>query len=223
MTKKSPEKFKVYKNVFDNFTLRSMFELESKHWFDEESLVPISIGKESNVFWGIGKQGDCVLKIYRLENCDFNRMYDYIKYDPRFLELKKNRRKVIFAWGQREYRNLLIAREAGVSAPMPYAIVNNVLIMEMVGKEEPAPKLKDLPPQNPEKFCAEVMKNVKRLYDAGYVHGDLSHFNILNDNERPVLIDFSSCTSLKNPNAKEFYERDLKNVNNFFTKLKRSD
>ena len=97
MAKKSKEKFKVYKNVFDEFTLRTLFHLESKGHFLEEGLVPISIGKESNVFWGQGKAGEVVLKIYRLETCDFNRLYDYIKYDPRFLKLKKQRRKVILA------------------------------------------------------------------------------------------------------------------------------
>ena len=52
MAKKSKEKFKVYKNVFDEFTRRTLFELESKGHFLEESLIPISVGKESNVFWG---------------------------------------------------------------------------------------------------------------------------------------------------------------------------
>ena len=47
MAKKSKEKFKVYKNVFDEFTLRTLFHLESKGHFLEEALVPISIGKES--------------------------------------------------------------------------------------------------------------------------------------------------------------------------------
>lgn len=218
MDRKSKEKFKVYKNVFDEFTLRTLFELESKGHFLEEGLIPISIGKESNVFWGYGKGGEVVVKIYRLQNADFNRMYDYIRYDPRFLELKKQRRKVILAWAQREYRNLMIAREANVNAPLPHAIKNNVMVLEMIGKDAPAPKLKDLVPENPKQFFDKIVKEVKKYYKAGYVHGDLSAFNILNDNETPVLIDFSSGTPLINPNAIEFLKRDIKNVADFFRK-----
>ena len=111
------EKFKTYEGVFDNFTLRTLFELSSKgHFEDLES--PISIGKESNVFTALNKQGKrFIIKIYRLETCDFNRLYEYIQTDPRFLGLKKQRRKVIFAWCQREYRNLLNARDAHAPAP----------------------------------------------------------------------------------------------------------
>jgi RIO kinase 1 len=219
MSTKSPAKFKVYKNVLDDFTVRTLFELGSKGLFDREALVPFSMGKESNVFFGTGKSGDVIVKIYRLQSCDFNRMYDYIKFDPRFIQLKKQRRKVILSWVQREYRNLLKAREAGVSAPTPYAIQNNVIVMKCIGKENPAPKLKDLAPKKPQEFLGEVIKNVERYYLAGFVHGDLSKFNILNDDERPVLIDFSQSTTTVNQNAEEYLRRDVKNICDYFQKI----
>jgi len=43
------EKFKVYKNVFDNFTELTLFKLASQGHF-EELKSPIFVGKESNVF-----------------------------------------------------------------------------------------------------------------------------------------------------------------------------
>lgn len=219
MAKVTREKFKVYKNVFDEFTLRTLFKLECKGHFIEEELMPISIGKEGNIFWGEGDQGEVAVKIYRLETCDFNRLYDYIKFDPRFVQLKKQRRKVIFAWAQREYRNLLIAREAGISVPTPHIFLNNVLVMEMIGGNPPAPKLKDVIPKNPQKFFDEIVNSMKKFYKAGYVHGDLSHFNILNDNEKPVLIDFAQATPLQDSNAEMYLVRDVKNVCDFFRKL----
>jgi len=215
----TPAKFKVYKNVFDEFTERTLFELGSKGMFDRESLVPFSMGKEANIFWGTGKTGDVIVKIYRLQSCDFNRMYDYIKFDPRFIQLKKQRRKVILAWVHREYRNLLKAREAGVNAPTPYTIKNNIIVMKCIGKDNPAPKLKDLSPKNPQEFLEETIRNVERLYKGGFVHADLSKFNILNDNEQPVLIDFSQSTTLSNQNAHDYLKRDLKNICDYFTKL----
>ena len=82
---------------------------------------PISVGKESNVFSAKKGNDRVIVKIYRLETCDFNRMYDYIKYDRRYVTLRKQKRKVIFAWAQREYRNLLKAREAGINVPTAIA------------------------------------------------------------------------------------------------------
>ena len=218
MSKKSKEKWKVYKNVFDEFTLRTLFKLSTQgHYKDLES--PICIGKEANVFTAKTEAGDRVIvKIYRLESCDFNKMYDYIKYDPRYQHLRKQRRKIIFAWTQREYRNLLKAREAGVKVPKPIAFLNNVLIEEFVGNNQPAQKLKDLEPKDKKKFAKETVSNMKKLFKAKLVHGDLSEFNILNHNNQPVFIDFSQCSPIKSPLAKELLDRDIKNIVRFFNK-----
>ncbi len=218
MAKTAKEKFKTFGNVFDNFTLRNLFNLSSKGFFEENTLSPISIGKESNVFSAKGKDGKVVLKIYRLETADFNRMYEYIRNDPRFLNLKKQRRKIIFAWAQREYRNLFRAREADVKVPKPIAFLKNILIMEFIGNKEAAQKLKDDIPTNLKKYYIQIKKYTRNFYKAGFVHGDLSEFNILNFNDNPVFIDLSHATQIKNPGADELIERDVKNICRFFNK-----
>ncbi|MBS3142471.1 serine protein kinase RIO [Candidatus Woesearchaeota archaeon] len=210
---------KTMHNVFDEFTNRNIYKLMTEGYF-KGVIGQITLGKESNVFQARKEDGSKVIvKIYRLESCDFNRMYDYIKYDPRFLKLKKVRREIIFAWTQREYRNLLKAREAGVSVPTPLTFKDNILLEEFIGDDEPAPKLKDLRPEDPQAFFEKVIINLKKLYKAKLVHADLSAFNILNDNEKPVFIDFSQCTPFDNPNAKEYLLRDIKNVCIHFKKL----
>jgi len=56
---------------------------------------------------------------------------------------------VIFAWVQREYRNLMNAREAQVNVPIPITFANNILVLEFVGKNgNIAPRLKDEIPKN---------------------------------------------------------------------------
>lgn len=220
MPKKSKEKFKVRHGVFDNFTNRTLFKLISSKSFDGlES--HISVGKESNIFSALTDNGQRVIvKIYRLETCDFNRMYDYIKGDPRFDRLKRKKRKIIFAWAQREFKNLLKARKGGVNAPKPIAFLNNVLVLEFIGTgNEIAPKLKDKLPKNAKQFFNKIIDNIKKLYKAGLVHADLSAFNILNSDEKPVFIDFSQTTTLEHPAAMEFLERDVKNIYVFFSKL----
>lgn len=219
MVKIANEKFKTYKNVFDEHTLRLLFKLSSQGHF-EELKSPISIGKESNVFSATKKDGSLVVvKIYRTSVCDFKRMYNYISNDIRFIGLGKNRRKIVFAWGRREFQNLLRAREAGVRVPTPFAILDNVLVMELVGDKEPAKKLKDQYPNNIREFYKKLINNLKLLYkNAKLVHGDLSEYNILNFNENPVLIDLSHATPLNCANAEELLKKDINNIINFFRK-----
>ncbi len=209
---------KTYKAVFDNFTNTTILKLISKGALDGlES--PIRIGKEANIFSGLIGSERVAVKIYRMMTCDFNRMYDYIRADPRFPQLNRNRRKVVLLWAQREYRNLLKAREAGVRVPTPRAVLNNVLVMEFIGDDrQPAPRLKDAWPEKPQEFFDTIVKSMQKLYKAGLVHTDLSHFNILNHHEEPVFIDFSQATILENPNAQDYLTRDIKNVCTFFKK-----
>src|SRR3989338_3208108 len=205
------ERFKTARGVFDEFTNRNLFELESRGVFD--TLVsPFEVGKESNVF--IAKKGKqhLIVKIYRVQNCDFKRMYDYIRKDVRYEYLKKHRRDIIFAWVQREYKNLFRAQQAQVAVPQPLAWKYNILVESMIGEEMPAPTLKDALPANPLEFFKLVVEEMKKLYKGGLIHGDLSSFNILNHNEKPYLIDFSQATVTTTPNWNELLQRDLNNI-----------
>lgn len=217
--KPTHEKFKTYQDVFDEQTLRAVFELGSKGYF-QELKSPISIGKESNIFSAVTNDGGYLaVKIYRVNVCDFKRMYSYIRGDPRFKGLNNQKRKVIYAWAQREYRNLMAARDAGVSAPKPAAVMQNILLMEFIGKNnEAAKRLRDLPAKNVKKFGKEVIKQMKLMYKADLIHGDLSEFNILNDNDKPVLIDLSHGVKLNYPGALDLLRRDVVNVCNYFNR-----
>jgi RIO kinase 1 len=212
------EKFKTYKNVFDAFTNRNLFKLSSQGYFSElES--PISIGKEANIFTALKKDNTRVIvKIYRLSNCDFNLMYQYMKEDPRYVSVKRRRRDVVFAWAKREFMNLLNAREAQVNVPTVHGFLSNIVIMEYMGDDVPAPKLNKKKPQDPAQFLSLIVREYRKLYAAKMVHGDLSPFNILNDNEMPVFIDMSQTTTLENPHAETYLKRDLKNISTYFNK-----
>ncbi|MFH1770534.1 MAG: RIO1 family regulatory kinase/ATPase [archaeon] len=210
------EKWKVYKNVFSEFSLRTLFKLSSEGHFEELG-SPIMIGKEANVFSATTKNREkIIVKIYRLENCNFNKMYQYIKADPRYINMKKQKRDIVFAWTQREYKNLMIAREV-INVPTPITFKNNIILMDMIGS--PAPMLKDSRPDNPEEFLKKIVRCVKDLKEQGLVHGDLSEFNILNDDDEPVLIDFSQATLTRSPGVRELYDRDINNLKRYFLKL----
>ncbi|MBI2146090.1 serine protein kinase RIO [Candidatus Woesearchaeota archaeon] len=210
------ERFKTIKGVFDEHTNRVLFELHSQGHFDE-LVSPLKVGKESNVFIALKGKKKVIVKIYHLQNSNFNKMFSYIRVDPRHIYLQHRSREIIFAWTQREYANLLRAEKARINVPEPLTVKNNVLVEEMIG--DPAPQLKDAFPADPVYFFDTVIAQIQRLYAAGLVHGDLSAFNILNWDEKPYFIDFSQATLTKTPNAQELLERDVKNVLQFFKKL----
>ena len=216
MVRDSREEWKTYKNVFDKSSLLILEKLKSQHKLDD-LVSPISIGKEANLFTALCKGETAVAKIYRVENCNFNKMYSYICTDPRYPKLSRVRRKIIFSWVQREYHNLLRAAEV-IRVPKPFAQKDNIILMEFIGTSNPAPKVKDAIPRDISKFFQQVVDSIRRLFKAGLIHGDLSEYNILNYREKPVFIDFSQGTQTRNPNARELFDRDIKNLCRFFGK-----
>ena len=219
----SPDKLKVHGNVFDKYTLDNIDRLSARHLFDEMKSA-ISIGKEANIFSAANGDEEVILKIYRVQSCNFNKMYDYLKQDSRVVGIKKQRRKVIYAWTRREYRNLMRARDLGVNVPTPIEVIDNILVLEFIGeKESPAPQLKDLNfkalgLKKTQKLFKDIVAFMRKLHKGGLVHGDLSSFNILYHNEKPVFIDFSQSTINKNNHYDELLERDLRNISTFFQK-----
>jgi RIO kinase 1 len=219
MVRDSREEWKTYNSVFDQFTNRLLFKLSSQNHFDEMKSI-VGPGKEAVVFKAIRKdESPVAVKIYRLETANFTKMYSYIRVDPRYQSLKNNQRQVIFAWTEREYRNLLKAREAGVRCPTPIVHNSNILVMEWIGDEEPAPLLRHAEPEDVETFAKECFAMLEKFALAGMVHGDLSEYNILNHNDEPIFIDFSHSVLLKAPNSVELLERDIKNLAAYFRKL----
>ncbi len=215
----SRERFKVYQNVFSDYTNKNLQKLCSQGYFNIDLMIPISVGKESNVFLSKSNKGFVIVKIYRVESCDFFKMYNYLKFDSRYIGLKKQKRKIVFSWCQREYRNLMKARELGVNVPTPYTFKDSIIIMESIGGEFPATKLKDATPKNKNVFFKKVIENMRKLYKGGMVHGDLSEFNILNLSQEPYFIDFSQSTTKDSLNFKELLERDINNITRYFTKI----
>lgn len=212
------EEWKVYGNVFSEHSRKLLFKMSSQGYF-EELEAAVSVGKEANVFTATTKDHDRIIaKIYRLENCNFNKMYNYLAADPRYIGTSRNQRRIVFTWTQREFRNLLIAREV-IKVPKPITFKDNIILMEFIGNIDPAPELKDHPPKDPEKFFKKVIGNMNKLYKKGLIHGDLSPFNILNHNEEPVFIDFSQGTMIDATDADELLKRDIKNICHYFRKL----
>jgi len=118
-------------------------------------------------------------------------------------------------------RNILTALAArGADVPHPIEHGSFALLMEFIGDgAEPAPPLSQvsLTPSEARPLFQRVLHNVELLLDLGWVHGDLSAFNLLYHQGRVVLIDFPQVVAARaNPDARKFFERDLERVAQYF-------
>jgi RIO kinase 1 len=183
----------------------------------------ISAGKEANIYLGYNDEDqEVAVKIYKIDSNTSRWMRNYIVGDPRFEKIPRNISKVIYLWARKEYKNLKRAKNAGLRVPSPLYVRDNVLIMDYIGFGPiPAPLLKDIRyPKNLEFLLDDVLNFIKTLYqDAELVHGDLSHYNILYHNQKPVYIDISQAVSTAHPKAEKYLVRDIKNMFNYFERF----
>ena len=213
---------RIFAKVFDKSTLDTLHRLSTKGIFDVIEFV-VSTGKEAHVFRAIDKGGNYrAIKIYKMETSDFKNMEKYIRGDLRFKHIGKGKRNLVYEWTKKEFKNLQLARDAGVRVPLPYGFLNNVLVMEFIGEGGNASKtLKEtrLSEKDKENAYSKIVEWAARLYRRGLVHADLSEFNILSAEDGLVLIDIGQAVLVSHPNAREFFERDVGNVARYFSKL----
>jgi len=208
--------------VFDQATRMVIYRFLTEGVLHEVHGV-VSAGKEARVYWGKSKEGtDLAVKIYLTSSAEFKKgMTKYIEGDYRFKGVKHDTRSLIFAWAQKEFRNLEQADKAGVNVPKPIAVKNNVLVMEFIGKDGvSAPSLKEQMPANPEKTYHQMLTSLRKLYKkADLVHGDASEYNIMMWKRNAVIFDMGQAVPTSHPLARFLLERDLVNLNKFFSRL----
>lgn len=213
----SSEARKNVENVLNRETMEALYDLSGDGYFDLLYGF-VKDGKESKV--AVAERGDELLavKLYVIEASNYRDMRQYLNGDPRFRNVKKSKRDIVFSWCQKEFRNLQKAEDAGVPVPHPVAAEKNVLLMEFLGAEfRPAPRLQDVTLENPRTGLDRLVDHMAALWqDAGMVHGDLSAFNVLLWEERLYLIDFSQAVLTAHPRADELLDRDITNVADHF-------
>jgi len=215
---KDADQFKVEASVFDDATYGALYKLVQDGHIDAFG-GPISTGKEANVYTALSGDHEVAVKVYRINASDFTDMRGYLDGDPRFEGIGSDKKKVVTAWVRKESSNLKRARRAGVRTPKPIAVERNVLVMEYLGTEAGrAKRLSEVHIENPDTAYEVVKEYLRRLYDAGLVHGDFSEYNIVFHEGQLYIIDLGQAVTIHHPNADEFLERDCRNISNFFAR-----
>lgn len=212
------KKGKVVNEVLDKPTVMTLYKMIKDHIVAYVN-GSVSAGKESVLFWGVDENNVSVaLKIYLVSTSNFKKRAPYIIGDPRFSNLKKGTKNLVYLWAKKEFRNLSQCYDVGIPVPKPLHVSNNVLAMRFVGQNgTPANSL--LVSDVDENDYAQAILLLKDLYSkAKLVHGDFSEYNIFKTTTGLIVFDLGSAVDLRHPNAQEFLKRDINNITRFFNK-----
>ena len=208
--------------VFDRRTIMTVLKILNTGKL-KELHGAVKSGKESKVYHGLDSEGEVAVKIFLTSSAIFKQgRLKYIQGDPRFKDVPHDTGALADLWAGKEFGNLKLASEAGVSVPSPLYVERNVLLLRFIGKDGvPAPLLREVSLQTPHDWYDSIIEMLKLLYEkAKLVHGDVSEYNIMVPNGYPVLIDFGQAVTTEHPEARMFLERDIKNLNHYFKGLK---
>jgi RIO kinase 1 len=141
----------------------------------------IGSGKEADVFECVDGPMQIAVKAYRLFRTN-HRGGGAVKQESMGHQAAHELEMLTTAW------------RGGARVPEPGRRIENMFSMEFVGTGgEPAPRLSDVAPDDPEALCRAMLEQVRALADAGVVHTDLSPFNVLYHHREPWVIDLGQA------------------------------
>jgi RIO kinase 1 len=124
------------------------------------------------------------------------------------------------SWLMHEFTTLERLYQVGAAVPKPVAANDNALLMSYCGdKRRAAPTLNGvrLGARAARQLFEEVLRNIELMLAQGFIHGDLSAYNILYWEGRITLIDFPQVSHVAtNRNARAIFERDVTRVCEYF-------
>lgn len=124
-------------------------------------------------------------------------------------------------WQNAEVDALSKLANAGVRVPETFGCIDGVLLMELIVDEQgnAAPRLDDVT-MSAEQALEDhtiMMQYVVRMLCAGLIHGDLSEFNVLVDENGPVIIDLpQAVNAAANNQAESMLARDINNMTRYY-------
>jgi len=178
------------------------------------SLKPLGVGKESDVYEGLTPSGlRIAVKFHRLGRISFRATRRYRIYvgDRRHISWLYQSRLA----AEREYEALKILYDAKVEVPKPISHNRHVVVMDII---EGIPLFEKPRLKEPLNVLIRVLGNIKRGYECGVIHGDLSEYNIIikPEIEELKIIDWPQWVPKGHPEAVNLLRRDIANVINFF-------
>jgi RIO kinase 2 len=180
----------------------------------------IGAGKESNVHLGMNDDGkELIVKFHRLGKLDFRatrKSRSFVAEKRHLSPLYESRLSA-----EREYKALNHLYGASISVPQPIAQNRHLVCMEIInGQDLYRKKRRDFGSEEEISLLFhKIISEIKKCVEQGYIHGDLSEYNIrLDENDHPVLFDWPQYIKGEEEQAEDILARDYQNIINFFQK-----
>jgi RIO kinase 1 len=126
------------------------------------------------------------------------------------------------SWLMYEFTTLGKLYAAGADVPQPIAVAENAILMRYIGDaNRAAPTLHEttIPISDASRLFDRVIYNIDLMMQQGFVHGDLSAYNILYWQGEITLIDFPQVMDIEgNHAARSVLQRDITRVCDYFAR-----
>ncbi|MFT4881371.1 MAG: RIO kinase 2 [Salinirussus sp.] len=187
------------------------------HTFAERETIegvgaPLGVGKESDVY-EVRSYKPLALKFHREGYTEFrevNREREYTA-DRDHVSWLYTARKA----AEREY-GALEALYPDVSVPRPIGQNRHALVMERIDGVELART--GLTDDQVVPVLDLVLTEMTRAYDHGYVHADMSEYNVFVNSEGVTVFDWPQAVPTDHENARDLLVRDVENTVGYFAR-----
>ena len=200
------EGFKLAFEGYDTLALHTFAERDTIEGVGS----PLGVGKESDVYEAQSYK-PVALKYHREGYTNFREVMKEREYtaDRDHVSWLYTARKA----AEREY-DALETLYPSVSVPQPIDTNRHAIVMEKIdGVELSRTKLETeqvLP------ILDLVLEEMQTAYREGYVHADMSEYNVFVTNEGVVVFDWPQAVPTDHENARELLTRDVENIVSYF-------
>lgn len=203
----------------------SLWELKNHNAIETIGDV-VGTGKEAVIINAQTAEGEWViLKIHRYFKKEFDKIKRSLSYSSvlirnKQLNISESEVDVPRAKAQTEAWALELAKKSGIYVPELRGINRHILVMDMISADEgvlatPMYRMRLENPQDCFDILAEDLYNI--VTKAQLVHGDLSEFNILLDEEQKLCyIDWPQAVPTNYKYSNLLLERDITNIKRYF-------
>jgi RIO kinase 2 len=191
------------------------YDVLALHTFAERDTLqgvgaPLGVGKESDVYEAQSYK-PLALKFHREGYTNFRevkRERDYTS-ENRHISWFYTARKA----AEREYE-ALETLYPDVRVPQPVDQNRHAIVMEKLGGVELSRAV--LASEQVVGVLDLILRELSNAYEAGYVHADMSEYNVFVSEEGVAIFDWPQAVSTDHENSEELLARDVENVLRYF-------
>jgi len=194
-----------YRLTFEGYDALALRTFTERDTFDEFG-APLGVGKESDVY-EVRSYKPLALKYHREGYTQFREVQKEREYtsDKEHVSWFYTARKA----AEHEHE-VLETLYPDVAVPQPIDGNRHAIVMEKFPGVELANAKLD--PGQATGVLDLILREIAAAHDAGFVHADVSEYNVAVSEDGIVLFDWPQAVATDHENAAEFLRRDIENV-----------